>query len=267
MKPTKETSMTITARTAETTEVPKDKLRKTARIAGWLYLITFVTSIPARILYGPALDSDYVLGHGSNAGVQLGSLLDVLCALAGIGTAVVLFPVVKRQNEGVALAFVTSRVLEASALFVGVVSLLSVVTLRQDLAGTAGASGANGAALATTGDALVALHNWAYLIGPGLLSGVNALLLGSLMYRSGLVPRAIPLLGLIGAPLLIASGIATIFGVFGQFSAWGGVAGLPVALWELSVGSWMAFKGFKPAPITEGLGSQRHASTLGLDNL
>ena len=236
--------MTTTVRTAGTTVARTDALRNTARVAGWMYLITFVSSIPARVLYGPALAAHYILGNGSNGGVQLGCVLDVVCALAGIGTAVALFPVVKRQHEGVALAFVTSRVLEASALLVGVVSLLAVVTLRQDH------SGADAASLATTGDALVAIHNWAYLVGPGLLSGVNALLLGSLMYRSGLVPRVIPLVGLIGAPLLLASGIATMFGAFGQFSSVAAVAAFPVALWELSVGSWMAFKGFKPSPIT-----------------
>jgi hypothetical protein len=227
--------------------VPMDSLRRTAFIAGWLYLITFITSIPARVLYGPALDSNYILGTGSTSGVQLGTVLDVLCALAGIGTAVVLFPVVKRQNEGVALAFVGSRILEASALFVGVVSLLAVVTVRQDLSG---AAGSDAAALTTTGDALVAMHNWAYLIGPGLLSGVNALLLGSLMYRSGLVPRIIPTVGLIGAPLLIASGLLTMFGVWDQFSPYAAIAAFPVALWEFSVGSWMAFKGFNASPIT-----------------
>ncbi len=239
--------MTITAETPGTTELSKRSLRRTARIAGWLYLITFITSIPARILYGPALDSHYILGSGNSSGVQLGSLLDVLCALAGIGTAVVLFPIVKRQNEGVALAFVASRVLEASALLVGAVTLLSVVTLQQ---ANAGASGANAVALNTTGDALVAMHTWAYLVGPGLLSGVNALLLGSLMYRSGLVPRLIPTIGLIGAPFLLASGVATMFGAFGQFSPAASLLAFPVALWELSVGSWMAFKGFRPSAIT-----------------
>lgn len=238
--------MAITVRTVGRTGVPTDSLRTAARIAGWLYLITFITSIPARFLYAPALKSNYILGSGSIAGVQLGSVLDLACALAGIATAVALFPVVKRHNEGVALAFVASRVLEASALLLGVVSLFAVVTLRQDMAGTPGAGGAS---LATTGDALVAIHNWAYLVGPGVLSGVNALLLGSLMYRSGLVPRAIPTLGLVGAPLLIASSTATMFGAYGQFSTWAGIAAFPVALWELSVGLWMAFKGFKPSPI------------------
>jgi hypothetical protein len=244
--------MTITGvRPRATKRVPMTTLRKTASVAGWLYLITFVTSIPARFLYGPVLDkADYILGSGSDTRVVLGSVLDVICALAGIGTAVALFPVVKRQNEGVALGFVASRIFEAGALFVGVVSLFAVVTLRQDLSG---ATGAHAAALATTGDALVAIHNWAYLLGPGVMAGVNALLLGSLMYRSGLVPRVIPVLGLIGAPLILASATATMFGAYDQFSVWAGIAALPVAGWELSLGVWMAVKGFKPSPITAGM--------------
>ncbi|WP_426592864.1 DUF4386 domain-containing protein [Cellulomonas sp. McL0617] len=237
--------MTTIERTQTPTSAKPSTLRRTARIAGWLYLATFVTSIPARALYGPALEHGWILGSGSVAGVQLGLVLDVLCALAGIGTAVALFPVVRRQSEGVALAFVGSRTLEAAGLVLGVVSLFAVVTLRQ--------AGGEAATLSTTGDALVALHTWAYLVGPGVLSGVNALLLGSLMYRSRLVPRVIPLVGLIGAPLLLASDVATMFGAFGQFSSPAAVAAFPVALWELSVGLWMAFKGFRPSPITADL--------------
>ena len=130
----------------------------------------------------------------------VGGFLEVIVALAGIGTAVTLYPVVKRQNEGAALGFVAARVLEAAMIFTGVVSLLSLVTLRQDLGG---AAGANAAALVTTGASHVAVYNWTFLLSQSLMPGINALLLGSLMYRSRLVPRIIPVLGLIGAPLLI----------------------------------------------------------------
>jgi hypothetical protein len=130
---------------------------------------------------------------------------------------------------------------------IGVVSLLAVVPLRQ---GLAGATGADAAALVTTGQSLVAVRDWTFLLGPGLMATLNALLLGSLMYRSGLVPRIIPTMGLIGAPLLLASNIATLFGYNEQISVVSAIATLPVAAWELSVGIWMAVKGFKPSPIT-----------------
>src|ERR1700759_4762081 len=147
--------MAITGQTPATkaaTRIPAGSTRKTALVAGIFYLITFI-SIPTLALYGPVKDHrDWILGSGTHTGVLVGCLLEVIVALAGIGTAVTLYPVVKRQNEGVALGFVTARVLEASMIFVGAVSLLSLVTLRQG-----GAAGTNAAALVTTGALHVAL--------------------------------------------------------------------------------------------------------------
>jgi hypothetical protein len=218
-----------------------DSLRKTALIAGVIYLITFI-SIPTIALYGPARnDPNYIVGPGPDTPVIFGGVLEIIVALACIGTAVVLYPVVKRQNEAVAMGFIGARVLEAAAIFAGVVSILSVVTLRQ--------SGAGPDAL-VTGQALVALHNWTTLLGQGFLPAVNALLLGSLLYRSRLVPRIIPLVGLLGAPLLVASAAATLFGLKEPVSALSALAALPMALWEFSLGVYLIVKGFKPSPIT-----------------
>ena len=221
-------------------------LRKTALVAGVFYLITFI-SIPTLALYGPVKNHrDWILSSGTHTGVLVGGFLEVIVALAGIGTAVTLYPVLKRQNEGVALGFAAARVLEAGMIFTGVISLLSLVTLRQDLGG---AAGANAAALVTTGASHVAVYNWTFLLSQSLMPGINALLLGSLLYRSRLVPRIIPVLGLIGAPLLIAAVIATLFG--GKLGS-PALAALPVAAWELSLGIWLVVKGFKPSPITAG---------------
>ena len=239
--------MTTTMRITATKRVPMTSLRKTALVAGVFYLITFI-SIPTLALYGPVKNHrDWILSSGSHTGVLVGGFLEVIVALAGIGTAVTLYPVVKRQNEGVALGFVAARVLEACMIFTGVVSLLSLVTLRQDLGG---AAGANAAALVTTGASHVAVYNWTFLLSQSLMPGINALLLGSLLYRSRLVPRIIPVLGLIGAPILITAVIATLFGGTGQAPSWAALAALPVAAWELSLGVWLVVKGFKPSPIT-----------------
>jgi hypothetical protein len=230
--------------------IPVSSMRKTALVAGIFYLITFI-SIPTVALYGPVKNHrDWILSSGSHTGMLVGGLLEVIMALAGIGTAVTLYPVIKRQNEGIALGFVTARVLEAAMIFTGVVSLLSLVTLRQDLGG---AAGANTAALVTTAASHVAIYNWTFLLSQTLMPGINALLLGSLMYRSRLVPRIIPVMGLIGGPLLIIAVFATLLG---QHSSVAGVASLPVipvAAWEFSLGVWLAFKGFKPSPITAGM--------------
>jgi hypothetical protein len=227
--------------------------RRTALVAGLFYIGTFAASIPALILIGPVLDNpDYIVSGGSDTRVLLGGFLDVLTALTGIGTAVTLYPVVKRQNGALALGFVTSRMYEAAVIMVGVVSILAVVTLRQDLAG---AAGTDTASLVTAGRSLVAVRDWTFLLGPAFASGMNALLLGTLMYRSRLVPRAIPLMGLVGAPLLLAAATATFFGVIEQLSVWSLVATLPVAAWEFSVGVWMIVKGFNRVPIVAAEGA------------
>jgi hypothetical protein len=240
--------MAITVQTPATKaakRIPMTSTRKTALVAGVFYLITFV-SIPTLALYGPVKNHrDWILSSGSHTGVLVGGFLEVIVALAGIGTAVTLYPVVKRQNEGFALGFVTARVLEAAMIFTGVISLLSLVTLRQDLGG---AAGANAASLVTTGASHVAIYNWTFLLSQSLMPAINAVLLGTLMYRSRLVPRIIPLIGLIGAPFLFCTVIATMFGSFKLGSP--EFAALPVAAWELSLGVWLVVKGFKPSPIT-----------------
>src|SRR5580658_3064237 len=236
------------AANAPARKVPMDSARKTALVAGIFYLITFI-SIPTLALYGPVRDHpDWILGSGGHTAVLVGGFLEVIVALAGIGTAVTLYPVVKRQNEGLALGFVTARVLEGVMIFTGVVSLLSLLTLKQDLGG---ATGADATALVTVGASHVAVYNWTFLLSQSLMPGINAVLLGSLMYRSRLVPRVIPALGLIGAPLLICTVIATLFGGLKLGSP--ELAALPVAAWELSLGLWLVIKGFKPCPITAGM--------------
>ena len=217
-------------------------LRKTALVAGVLYLLTFV-SIPTLGLYGSVKGANYILGTGPDTGAIFGGILEIIVALACIGTAVALYPVVKRQNEGVALGFVGSRVLEAGTIFAGVACLLSVVTLRQ-----AGA----GADALVIGHALVAMYDRMFLVGQSFIPAVNALLLGSLLYQSRLVPRVLPLLGFIGATLLVAGDIAVLFGLIAQHAPSTALAAIPIALWEFSLGVWLVVKGFKPSPILSG---------------
>jgi hypothetical protein len=213
--------------------------RKIATAAGVLYLLTFV-SIPIFALYAPVHDPNYIVGPGPDTPVILGGILEIIVALACIGTAVALYPVVKRQNEGIALGFVGSRVLEAGTIFAGVVCLLAVVTLRK--AGV----GADGL---VTGQALVALHDW-FRLGQNLMPAMNALLLGSLLYQSRLVPRLLPVLGFIGAPLLIVNTIVLMFGITGPILSLTMIGILPMAVWEFSLGVYLIVKGFKPSAIT-----------------
>jgi hypothetical protein len=235
------TNMTAIVRTANPSRVPVPSTRKTALVAGTFYLITFAASIPALFLLGPVLnDPGYITGAGPDTSVLLGCFLDVVTALAGVGSAVALYSVVKRQHEGFALGFVTTRLLEGAIIVIGVVSLLAVVTLRQNLAGTA----TDEASLVTVGQSLVAVRDWTFLLGPNLMAALNALLLGTLMYRSRLVPRLIPTIGLAGGVLLLADVTAVFFGAYQLGSVWHGIAAVPIFCWELTLGLWMVAKGF-----------------------
>ena len=217
-----------------------------ARVFGVLYLITFITSIPAFfVFYAPVLDDPrYIVGAGADDSVALGALLELLLIIANIGTAVVLFPILKRQNEILILGYVTARVVECVFIAVGLLSLLTIVTLRQE------AAGADAASLVAVGKSLVALHDWTFLLGPGFMVGVgNGLILGYLMYTSALVPRGMAVLGLIGGPLIIASGVGVLFGVIEAGGVVQGLATIPEFLWELSLGIWPIVRGFNPSAI------------------
>lgn len=227
--------------TTTTHKAPMDATRKAALYAGLFYIGTFVFSIPALGLYEGVLDDpNFVLGAGSDQGVLWGGLIEVLTALTGIGTAVAVYPVIKRYGPSRAMGFVASRTLEAAMIFSGVLAVLAVYTLRQD--------GGDATSLTTTADALVAFKDWTFLLGPGVAPAVNALCFATILYTSRLVPRWIPTLGLIGAPLLLASSTGTLFGSWEQVSGAGLGMALPIAVWEFSVGVYMTVKGFRTPP-------------------
>jgi hypothetical protein len=217
-----------------------------ARVFGVLYLITFITSIPAFfVFYAPVLgDPRYIVGAGADTSVAFGALLEMILIIANIGTAVVLYPILKRQNEILILGYVTARVMESVFIAVGLLSLLTIVTLRQEAT-----AGADAASLLTAGKSLVALHDWTFLL-LGFMVGVgNGLILGYLMYTSALVPRGMAVLGLIAGPVLLASGVGVLFGVIEAGGVVQAIATIPEALWELFLGIWPIVRGFNPSAI------------------
>ena len=218
-----------------------------ARLTGLLFLVTFAASIPPVIsLYVPALkDPAHVLGEGIDLGLSGGALLEMILIAANIGTAVALFPVARRQNEGLALGYVTARIMESVFIAVGILSVLALGTLRQE------AASADGGALPVAGQTLVAIHDWSFLLGPGFVVGIgNGLILGYLMWTSRLIPRALPALGLVGGPALLAAAIAVMFGAIEPGSPWQIIATVPEFLWELGLGAWLVVKGFTPSAVT-----------------
>ena len=216
-------------------------------MVGLLFIITFVVSIPAAlVLYTPVLDhTDYILGAGADNRVALGAFLEMILIVANIGTAVVLFPILKRQSETLSLGFVTARVIESVFIAIGIVSLLALLTMRQDVGRSADA-----VALITTGRSLIAIHDWTFLLGPGWIVGLgNGLILGYLMYRSGLVPRRMAMLGLIGGPLILISGTAVLFNVIEAGSSWQVLATISEFFWELSLGIYLIVMRLRRSPI------------------
>ncbi len=236
--------MTNSGRTTSLKGVPTDSWRKLALAGGVLYLMTFAFSIPAVFLLQPVLtDPNYIVSAGADGQVLLGAFFDLITALACIGTAVALYPVLRRQSEAFSIGFVTTRIYEAGVIVVGVVSILALVAIRQ----AGGAPGTDTPALVAVGQALVSVRDATFLLGPGVVPGLNALLLGYVLFRSRLVPRAIPVLGLIGAPLFLVSASASILGVNEQVSVLSAIVLPPIFFFELSLGLWLTFKGFRPS--------------------
>jgi Domain of unknown function (DUF4386) len=230
-----QTKPTTTEQETKMTTSPK----RLARIAGVLYLLTFV-SIPTLFLYNQVKSANYILGAGPDTAAIIGGILEIIVALAGIGTAVVLFPVLKKQNEAAALGLVGSRILESGTIFVGVAFILSIVTLRQ--------TGAGAGALVTS-HALATLYDRIFLLGQSFMPAICDLLLGFLLYKSRLVPRGLALIGIVGAPILLAGYLAVLFGLLGQHAPLAGLSSIPVALFEFSLGVWLVVKGFQPSSI------------------
>jgi hypothetical protein len=223
-------------------------LRRISTFTGWLWIVTFITSIPARfILYAPILNEpNYVTGAGDVARATLatGAVLELILIIANVGTAVVPYSVHRRHHEAGAVAYVGARIVECVFIAVGILAILAIVTLRQD---------APSGATAALGQGLEAVYEWSFRIGPGFFVGVgNGLILGWLMYTSGLVPPRLAMFGLIGGPLVILAGILVIFDVIETGSPVDGLMTIPEAFWELSLGIYLVVKGFRPSPSLSG---------------
>jgi hypothetical protein len=221
-----------------------DSKRRTATVTGVFFVVAAAAAIAAKLLWQPLLgDPEYVLGAGADATVLLGGFVEFFTAVTVIGTGVALYPVIKRQNEGLALGYAAGRLLEGVTIVVGLAAVMAVVALRQDNAGGAGDDGT----LVAVQESLVAVHDAMFLLGPGLIIGINSLVLAYVMYRSGLVPRWIAVIGLVGGPLVFVSSTAVFFGAYEQVSAFAGLGAFPVFLWEMSLAAYLLVKGFRPS--------------------
>jgi hypothetical protein len=226
-------------KTNHTTVTTSSSHRTISLAAGILYLLTFV-SIPTFALYGPVKGMNYILRAGPDTAAIIGGILEIIVALASIGTAVVLFPILKKQHESAALGLVAARILESGTIFVGVAFLLTNVSLRQ--------TGAETESLAVS-HALATLYDRIFLLGQSFMPAVCDLLLGFLLYKSRLVPRGLCLIGIVGGPVLLAGYIAVLFGLIGQHATLAGLSALLVALFEFSLGVRLVAQGFNSSAV------------------
>jgi hypothetical protein len=211
------------------------------RVFGWFFLATFLTSIPAYFIgYAKMLETpSLITGNGADpsAGIATGATLEVFLIIANVATAVVAYPVLKRESEIGAVGYVSARLVEAMFIAIGVVGALAFLLMRQE---------ATAASTPVLGNVFVDVYYRAFLIGPGFFAGLaNGVILGYLMYRSELVPRGMTWLGLVGGPLVMITGILVMYDAIERQSAVQVIATLPEALWELSLSIYCIVKGFR----------------------
>lgn len=232
--------------------------RTRAVILGVLFIVADVAAVIGLVLYGPILNNPDYLTQGPTSAGQIagGALAELILAAAAVGTSITFFPLLKKRDETVALGYVTFRLFEAVLIVLGAISLLAMVTLRQAIAD---GTGMEAAAIQGIGTALVAIHDWTFILGPHFMFGINTMLYTSLLYQTRLVPRPLATLGLVGATSVLVSAVLVMFGIIQQLSVAGGVLSLPVAAFELSLAVYLIIKGFrassmvlKPAAIPAG---------------
>jgi len=226
--------------------------RKNAIIVGVLFILAAVTAIIGFALYQPILnDPDYIIkGSANETQVIWGAFFELVLAFSVIGISITMFPILKKENESIALGYVCFRLLEATIIIIGIISLLSIVTLSQDFAK---AVAPNASSFLTAGKLLVTVHNWTFLLGPNLALGPSTLMMSYFLYKSKLVPRFISVLGLVGGPLIFACAVLVMFGVFLQISVWGAMLAIPVFAYEMTLAVWLIVKGFNSSAIDKQL--------------
>jgi hypothetical protein len=225
--------------------------RKSGIVVGVLFILAAVAAIIGLALYGPILlDPEYIMrGSASHTQVIWGAFLETILALSVIGISTTMYPILREHNESMAIGYVCFRLLEATLIIIGIMSLLSIVTLSRDYAS---AAAPNASSLLAAGKSLVAVHDWTFLFGPNVALGPSTLMMSFVLYQSKLVPRFIAVLGLIGGPLIFTSAMLVMFGLYVQTSVWGAIFALPVFAYEMTLATWLIMKGFNSSATTSG---------------
>ncbi len=231
----------------------KNKYRNTAILTGVLFIVAAIASITGLYLYTPILnDSDYIIKDAfQETQVLFGALFEIITAFAVIGTPIALFPILRKHNQSLALAAICFRLLEATIIIIGIMSLLTIVSLNHEFLNE---TKANVPAFQLASKLLVSLHNWTFLYGPNLVLGPSTLITSYILYKSKIVPRYISILGIVGGPLISICAILVMFGIFIQISVIGALFAIPVFLYEMSLAIWLIINGFNLTFLNVGQG-------------
>lgn len=226
----------------------------TARLIGVLFILAAVTAIIGLALYGPILSGDYLINGAEHANqVILGAIMELVLVVSAVGTATLMFPILKKYNETIALWHVCFRFLEAIVITIGIISVLALLTLSREFV----AGGAlDPASYQATGTVLLAFHDWTFLLGPNFMLGLNTIMYSYILYKTKLVPKFIPILGMTGAILIFSCALLVMFGAFEQVSVWGGLLALPVFANEMILAGWLIVKGFNETALTSLSGAK-----------
>lgn len=222
--------------------------QKAAKIVGVLFLLAALSAVIGLLLYDPILNSsDYLIKGSENANqVTLGALLELILVVSVIGTATTMFPILRKYNETIALWHVYFRFLEAVIITIGIISVLSLLTLSQNFV-TAGVADAS--SYQASGTLLKAIHDWTFMLGPLFMLGINTIMYSYIFYKLKLVPRPLSILGMSGAVMVFINALLVLFGVVEQLSAWG-IMALPIAAFEMILAVWLLVKGFNESALS-----------------
>lgn len=217
-------------------------------ITGVLYIVAAVTAIIGFALYQPILnDTEYIIKDTVNdTQVIWGAFNELILVFSIIGISIMMFPIINKENENIAIGYVCFRLLEAILITIGIISLLSILTLHQEFVKTLSP---NASSFLTIGKLLVSVHNWTFLLGPKLALGPSTLLMSYFLYDSKLVPRFISVLGFVGGSLILICALLVMFGVFNQVSVWGAILAIPVFVYEMSLAVRLIVKGFNSSEV------------------
>lgn len=213
-----------------------------AKLTGWFFIAAAVSSIIGLKLYDPILnESNFLLSASNNySQIVFGAVNELILCVTATGTGIMLFPLLKRYNERMALGYLSFRLLEVVFIMIGTISVLTALAVSENYANGVIRDKDNAQNLMLT---FIYLHKWTFMLGPNFMLAINTFLYSYVFSKSNVVPKNLARLGISASLLIMLAAILEMFGVIQQISIWGILLALPVALYEMTLAIWLIVKG------------------------